>query len=106
MEKKEVGKEINEGAEDHKQDAEQSPEEHAEAIRGMITEAGIAEGSRVIIITKDHPNPNRKISIMRSMQLEESEESEPGFNADSAPMRNVRYDLRNIISIEKAESPQ
>lgn len=80
-----------------------NPKEHIETIRHMIEKAGITEDSQVIIITKDHPNPDRKISIVRSMQLEEPE---PGFNADSAPMKNVRYDFKNIISIEKAESSQ
>lgn len=79
----------------------ENPEEHIEAIRRMIEEAGITEGSRIRVITTDHPNGI--IGIMRSMQLEESE---PGFNADAAPMRNVRFDLKNIILIEKEEIPK
>lgn len=86
------------------EDADQqieNPEEHIEAIRRMIEEAGITVGSRVIIITRDHPNPERKPSIIRSMQLEESE---PGFNADSAPTKNAFFALKNIKSIEKEEN--
>lgn len=79
----------------------ENPEEHIETIKRMIEGAGITEGSRIRVATKDHPSGI--IGIMRSMQLEESE---PGFSADAAPMKNVRFDLKNIILIEKEEIPQ
>lgn len=80
----------------------ETPEEHINNIRRMITEAGITEGSLVIISTKSHPKLRGDV---RSMRLEEED---PYLLADLRPMRNVRVDLKSIISIEKekAENPQ
>jgi|GEM_PF-5431933 len=79
----------------------ETPDEHTEKIKRMMD--GIKKDDRVIIATKDHPNLNHKISIIRSIDFEGPK---PGFNADSAPMKNVRYDLEKIVSIEKVEDPQ
>lgn len=69
-----------------------------EQAKASIRETGIEVGSRVVISTLDHPNPDRKPATMRLLNLEADD---PSFVADAAPMKRVSFQLRHVLSIEK-----